>query len=105
MSEIGFFPSPVYATGLNITFENPEHTGWIIIAKLSQHNSQKEEAGIQAGSGPSYALVTFLVRSNLDSQEAYMRVYLQVPTWELNSSHLMSEPNRPLLDIVVRLKL
>lgn len=39
----------------------------------------EEEAGIKAGSGPSYALATFLVRSNLDRQEAYMRVYLQVP--------------------------
>lgn len=79
MTETGFFPPPHYAPGKHITFEQPEHTEWTIIAKLSQRNSQKEEVDIQAGLGPSYAFSTFLVRSDLDGQDAYMRVYLQVP--------------------------
>lgn len=79
MTETGFFPIPHYAPGKHITFEKPEHTEWTIIAKLSQRNSQNEEVDIQAGFGPSYACATFLVRSELDGQEAYMRVYLQVP--------------------------
>ena len=79
MTETGFFPPPHYAPGEHIIFEKPEHTEWTVIAKLSQRNSQKEEVDIQAGLGPSYALATFRVRSDLDGQEAYMRVYLQVP--------------------------
>lgn len=34
---------------------------------------------VQDGYRPSYALATFRVRSDLDGQDAYMRVYLQVP--------------------------
>lgn len=75
MTQMGFFPSP----GDHITFENPKHTEWFTIAKLSQKTHQNDEIDVQDGFGPSYAVATFHVRSDLGNQEAYMRVYLQVP--------------------------
>lgn len=75
MTQTGFFPLP----GEHITFEKPKHTEWTIIAQLSQQNRQNEEIDVQDGYRPSYALATFRVRSDLDGQDAYMRVYLQVP--------------------------
>jgi hypothetical protein len=78
MNEVGFFPPPHYVLGKTITFEQPEHTAWIITAKLSQQNSQLEEFDVEPGL-PSWAFATFLVRNPATGQEAYMRVYQQVP--------------------------
>ncbi|CRL23565.1 unnamed protein product [Penicillium camemberti] len=72
---MGFLPSP----GDHITFEKPKPTEWTIVAKLSQEACQKHMLDVQDGAGPSYAVATFCVCSDLDGQQAYMRVYLQVP--------------------------
>ncbi|KAI3103629.1 hypothetical protein CBS147333_7490 [Penicillium roqueforti] len=50
-----------------------------IVARISQQNSQNDESDVEAGYGPSYAVATFRVSRDLDGQQAYMRVYLQVP--------------------------
>lgn len=78
MTGIGFFSPPHYALGRTITFEQPEHTAWTITTKRSQQNSQLEEFDVEPGL-PSWAFATFLVRSPATGQEAYMRVYQQVP--------------------------
>ncbi|KAJ5597740.1 hypothetical protein N7537_007824 [Penicillium hordei] len=46
---------------------------------LSQQTHQNDEIDVQDGFGPSYAIATFRVRSDLGNQEPYMRVYLRVP--------------------------
>ncbi|CAI7608683.1 unnamed protein product [Penicillium viridicatum] len=75
MPQMGFLPSP----GDHITFEKPKPAEWTIVAKLSQEVYQNDEIDVQDGAGPSYAVATFRVYSGLDGQEAYMRIYLQVP--------------------------
>ncbi|KAJ5848211.1 hypothetical protein N7455_012168 [Penicillium solitum] len=75
MPQMGFLPSP----GDHITFEKPKPTEWVIVAELSQEAYQNDKIKVQNGAGPSYAVATFHVYGDLDGQEAYMRVYLQVP--------------------------
>ncbi|KAI2679548.1 hypothetical protein CBS147355_4030 [Penicillium roqueforti] len=49
------------------------------VARISQQNSQNDESDVEAGYGPLYAVATFRVSRDLDGQQAYMLVYLQVP--------------------------
>lgn len=79
MTEIGYFATPHYAPGTVLTFMKPKHTEWTIINKLDHRSFQQDEADLKYGSFPAFASATFLVRNNLDEQEAFMRVYLQVP--------------------------
>lgn len=105
MAEIGFFPPPNYAPGHHLTFEEPQHSEWIIINRISQCNSQASESDAQAGIDCSYAVVTFSVRNYRDGREAYMRVYLQVPHREPSSFQLSNELSKLLLAAIVRSRL
>lgn len=79
MTETGFFLSPHYELGRLFTLASPKPSEWTIIEELTQQISQKDEADIEDGSMPSYACATFCVRNDLNADEAFMRVYLQVP--------------------------
>lgn len=80
MTGIGFFAPPHYAPGNIFTFVKPKHTEWTIIKALDQRSFQQDKADLTYGSFPSFTSATFFVRNNLHDQEAFMRVYLQVPS-------------------------
>lgn len=79
MSQIGFIPPPHYVPDKLFTFEEPENTEWTIIDKLEQENFQQDEEDFSYGYVPSFACAIFLVRNSVNDQEAFMRVYQQIP--------------------------
>lgn len=79
MTETDFLLPPHYELGKRFTFASPKPSEWTIMEELTQQTSQKYEADIEDDSIPSYASATFCVRNDLNAEEAFMRVYLQVP--------------------------
>ncbi|KAJ5713699.1 uncharacterized protein N7483_010880 [Penicillium malachiteum] len=79
MSGTGFFPPPRYSLGAVFKFQYPTDSEWTITAKKSQKNHQLGEKDAQNLDNYSYSTATFMVKSNLDAREGFMRVYVQVP--------------------------
>ncbi|KAK5806801.1 hypothetical protein VI817_001059 [Penicillium citrinum] len=81
MSEIDFFPGPLYKKNTIISFPLAQHgyNQWIIETKLSHSNHQRDEAQAKAGRATSYAVGTFRVYNHERCIHAYLRTYLQVP--------------------------
>ncbi|CAI7653643.1 unnamed protein product [Penicillium glandicola] len=80
MSQIGWFPRTQFTTSSQFVFQTPVSSSWTIREKISQRNNQHEECGPEEPEfGPSAAQATFDVQRDSNGQNAYMRIYVQVP--------------------------